>query len=302
MPPVRPSRPSCTPGLHWLTTDDGSSTLLDTLLNECYHSGCGAVAESLVVYVKNSGTLQQLASGNPMRIFEVGLGTGSALLLTAALAEHFQTDLDYWAIEKRLLPHELIAELKLTQHLQPALSQNRFFASSEQVLELSAFDSLSNLEIHWAEIVRKIDRESMRACTPALNHSGQAESNLGSSQEMVSPYGHYREQLSSKVTLNLLLGDILLPETIQPARQLAGSFDAIYFDPFSPATVPHLWQLPIFDLMFGLLRPGGTLTTYCVKSSVRSLMQSVGFELQRISGPVGGKREVLLATKVVAGC
>ncbi len=53
--PKRPTTPTSSAGLHWQITDDGSRTLWDERLDETYHSGCGAVAESLVVYLLNSG-------------------------------------------------------------------------------------------------------------------------------------------------------------------------------------------------------------------------------------------------------
>lgn len=42
---------------------------------------------------------------------------------------------------------------------------------------------------------------------------------------------------------------------------------------------------------------GGILTTYCAKGAVRRLLQSVGFTVERLPGPPGGKREILRATK-----
>lgn len=37
--------------------------------------------------------------------------------------------------------------------------------------------------------------------------------------------------------------------------------------------------------------------TYCVKGDVRRTLQKVGFEVEKIKGPIGGKREVLKARK-----
>ena len=37
--------------------------------------------------------------------------------------------------------------------------------------------------------------------------------------------------------------------------------------------------------------------TYCAKGAVRRLLQSVGFTVERLPGPPGGKREILRATK-----
>ena len=42
--------------------------------------------------------------------------------------------------------------------------------------------------------------------------------------------------------------------------------------------------------------PGGILTTYCAKGEIRRRLQRVGFIVERLAGPPGGKREILRAT------
>ncbi|HMU44891.1 MAG TPA: tRNA (5-methylaminomethyl-2-thiouridine)(34)-methyltransferase MnmD [Chitinophagaceae bacterium] len=73
-------------------------------------------------------------------------------------------------------------------------------------------------------------------------------------------------------------------------------FDIIYFDAFAPAAQPELWTKEIFDKMFGLLKPGGTLVTYCSKGEVRRNMIAAGFKVEKIPGPPG-KREMLRAIR-----
>lgn len=74
-------------------------------------------------------------------------------------------------------------------------------------------------------------------------------------------------------------------------------FDAIYFDPFDPATNPELWTLETLRGMYQRLVPGGRLTSYCVKSDVRRRLMETGFAVSKVPGPVGGKREVLVAER-----
>lgn len=65
-----------------VTTSDGSHTLYVPELGEHYHSVHGAVQESTHVFIKHG--LQALPVGEgPIYIFEMGLGTGLNLLLTA---------------------------------------------------------------------------------------------------------------------------------------------------------------------------------------------------------------------------
>lgn len=75
-------------------------------------------------------------------------------------------------------------------------------------------------------------------------------------------------------------------------------FDAIYFDPFSPESSPRLWQSDILAVMHAVTRPNGRLTSYCVNRQVRDAMQTAGWHVGKSPGPPGGKREVLIATRL----
>ncbi|HEY6160692.1 MAG TPA: tRNA (5-methylaminomethyl-2-thiouridine)(34)-methyltransferase MnmD [Bacteroidia bacterium] len=74
-------------------------------------------------------------------------------------------------------------------------------------------------------------------------------------------------------------------------------FDLIYFDAFAPRVQPELWTEEIFGRMFGSLRPGGILVTYCAKGEVKRNMKAAGFTIERLPGPKG-KREMTRALKV----
>lgn len=74
------------------------------------------------------------------------------------------------------------------------------------------------------------------------------------------------------------------------------AFDLVYYDAFAPHAQPELWAPAIWQKLFGLLKPGGMLVTYCAKGQVRRDMQAAGFTVERLPGPPG-KREMLRATK-----
>jgi tRNA U34 5-methylaminomethyl-2-thiouridine-forming methyltransferase MnmC len=63
-----------------IVTSDGSHSLLNTELDETYHSRHGAVQESLHVFIRNG--LEKIHK-RPVNVFEVGFGTGLNALLTA---------------------------------------------------------------------------------------------------------------------------------------------------------------------------------------------------------------------------
>lgn len=108
---------------------------------------------------------------------------------------------------------------------------------------------------------------------------------------------------------NLIVGDAVLEVAIGDAVQWccgpihhrykdsAQQFDAIYFDPFSPESSPRLWQADIFATMHDVTKPTGRLASYCVNRQVRDAMKAAGWDVGKIAGPPGGKREVLVATR-----
>lgn len=114
------------------------------------------------------------------------------------------------------------------------------------------------------------------------------------SVESVKTQGHpyvFGVSTARRVTLQLLLYDF------RNVPMPAGPFDAIYFDPFGPDVNKEIWQANFLATMYPLLKPGGTLVSYCVKSAVQQSLRNAGFEVRAVRGPAGGKRQVLIATR-----
>ena len=78
---------------------------------------------------------------------------------------------------------------------------------------------------------------------------------------------------------------------------LPHDIDIVYFDAFAPEKQPEMWSAEVFARIHQAMRPGGVLTTYCAKGAIRRLLQSTGFTVERLAGPIGGKREILRAVK-----
>jgi tRNA U34 5-methylaminomethyl-2-thiouridine-forming methyltransferase MnmC len=102
------------------------------------------------------------------------------------------------------------------------------------------------------------------------------------------------EQQSFRVAI-----DRVVFERIENPRSIFANlrepFDAIYHDPFSPEVAPDLWNVDLFAELRSVLNPSGRLVTYCVKSTVQRALKAADFRIEKTRGPVGGKREVLIA-------
>ena len=72
--------------------------------------------------------------------------------------------------------------------------------------------------------------------------------------------------------------------------------DAWYFDGFSPARNPELWDADLLKVAADLTAHGGTLATYTAAGWVRRNLQAAGFEIEKAEG-FAGKREMVKGRK-----
>ncbi|QDV23927.1 tRNA (5-methylaminomethyl-2-thiouridine)(34)-methyltransferase MnmD [Aureliella helgolandensis] len=272
--PDRARFPAGCPELEWVLTDDGSRTLRHRVLDETFHSGCGALSETLVVYLDHSGVAERLHTGRATRVLEYGLGTCTALLLTAALAEACRVPLVYTALELHLVSGDLVRGLGLVERVQQAELGECWPKAVPTWLTDHCFDALAPLQAdlaHWLDQLPPWPPGPLPRITSC--------------------------QLGLQTTLELWQGDAQGFPTQQKVDQDREPVDAVYFDPFSPESCPELWTPAVYSTAFQALRPGGILVSYCVKGTVRREIGSVGFQTERLAGPAGGKREVLRAVR-----
>lgn len=231
------------PGFHWqmVDTDDGSRTLQCLSTGQTFHSGSGALAESLLVFLENSLVRGRLQRGLPVRVLEIGFGSGLNFWLTASAAMRGRAHLEYVAIDTCLVPRRVMVQLGFA---------------------------------------------GIPACQPAFDR-------ILPEMPETPPSAPGRLQVQSEdVHLDVWTGDAC---HIDWSRW--PPFDAIYHDPFSPETSPELWNASMLGSLAASLRPGGRLVTYCVKSEIRKRLLQTGLNVFKTRGPVGGKREVLVAEK-----
>ena len=88
---------------------------------------------------------------------------------------------------------------------------------------------------------------------------------------------------ATEITSYLTLKKVRCDFTRHCMWQGERSYDIAYFDAFAPDKQEGVWT-PV-------------LVTYCAKGSVRRDLQSAGFDVERLPGPPGGKREMLRATR-----
>lgn len=113
--------------LEVIITSDGSHSLINTELNETYHSIHGAIQESIHVFIKNGLDYFQKGSQLPtIRILEVGFGTGLNALLTLQYSLSQATKILYESLEAFPIEGETIVKLNYPKALDFPDAKNYF--------------------------------------------------------------------------------------------------------------------------------------------------------------------------------
>lgn len=101
-----------------ITTEDGSHSLYHEELQETYHSFHGAYRESIHVFMIYGldSWLARNPRKYPIRIFEVGFGTGLNAWLTLVWAEQNQIPILYHTIEPFPIEKEIYDQLNYIEH------------------------------------------------------------------------------------------------------------------------------------------------------------------------------------------
>jgi tRNA U34 5-methylaminomethyl-2-thiouridine-forming methyltransferase MnmC len=101
------------------TTSDGSHSLLNTDLNETYHSTHGAIRESVHVFInKGFDFVIEKTGAKEIHILEIGFGTGLNALLTLQKVLNSEVKVFYTTIEAFPLGEEVWARLNYADTLQ----------------------------------------------------------------------------------------------------------------------------------------------------------------------------------------
>lgn len=113
--------------LEYCPTDDGVDTLYSPQYGQTFHSRHGALIEAEHVFLKGTGVKARLAAGRPTTVLEIGFGTGLNFLLTAGESRLMNAPLRYVALEKALLPVEVLAQLNHGDKLTAAADIRQAF-------------------------------------------------------------------------------------------------------------------------------------------------------------------------------
>lgn len=269
-----------------ITSSDGSNTLKLEEFDECYHSTNGAFAEACHIYI-HSG-LEELWNYHRVCVIDVGLGTAlnciTTLLWHQALVRSGTPapQIHYIGLEKYPISFDEALMLNFPEHI-----------TEKQSLLYPTLHNFSRT------VPAKREQDSTQVCPTCGERDMFCREEVGRWFEMI-------HMVDWEKDIELAQGFTLTKQRCDITECLAGDFcsrlypeapSAIFYDTFSPATQPHLWDKRIFEEIFKGSQPGSILTTYSSKGIVKQALREAGFKLERLPGPAG-KRHILRARKI----
>lgn len=263
-------------------TEDGSHTLFSEMAGQTYHSSHGAVQESRHIFISQLELVngqqstvnrqqanvdsQQLTVEGDLAVLEIGFGTGLNALLAACWAKENGVRVNFSTIE--LFP--------LESAVYEELNYGRLLGEDELFLELH--------EAEWDAGLQEIVPE-FAICKykkDIVEWLRNAQCTMHNAESLI---------LSSGAQ-----GDLEVNFIAKASKAFGSQFDVVFFDAFSPDAQPELWTEEVFRNVYGLMKEGGVMTTYCAKGDVRRAMLAAGFKVEKLQGPPG-KRHILRAMK-----
>lgn len=281
------------------STADGSSTLQLTQFGETYHSRNGAYTEAMHIYIKNglehlfesvanrsyAAPAETPAVGDTsgpdsspvhLNIFDVGLGTGLNCILTWVWQQQLrQAGLPYPRITYCGIEKYPIHTSEIEQFNYPTIIAQHTDFPPDKLSEI--FRLMHSCP--WEKDVEVPNLTGTKHPAPLCYRGAgctEVDFILHKSCADIADLGaeYYRE-----AGRHSWGGDASIPSVV-------------YYDTFSPATQPNLWDETIFRNIASGCTPGSLLATYCSKGTVKQALRSAGFTLERLPGPPG-KRHIL---------
>ncbi len=131
-------------------TGDGSSTILQKLLNVTYHSIHGSVQESNHVFIKEG--IEKLKDKTKITIIEFGFGSGLNALLSYKFAQLNQVEIQYFTFEKFPIEMEIYSQLEFGFNKEEFAIYLKMHESIwEKEIQLSPFFTFKKLNVDFMD-------------------------------------------------------------------------------------------------------------------------------------------------------
>src|SRR4051812_8010132 len=149
--------------------------------------------------------------------------------------------------------------------------------------------------LHYVAIEKHpFQLDDLRALHGRYEQLKEEAAQLHAAWPMLLPGVHRLELDGGSVVLTLFFADI------GRLRELRLAADAVYLDGFSPAKNAEMWSPQVLRAVSRMCAKNATAATWSVAASVRSALETVGFETEKTKG-FGTKKEMLRARLIRNG-
>jgi tRNA U34 5-methylaminomethyl-2-thiouridine-forming methyltransferase MnmC len=114
-----------------VNTKDGSKSVFSKKFDASFHSWYGAVTEAKHVFIENGLAYRHMQGITPVKVLEIGYGTGLNAILSGIYALENDVEVIYSGLDKYEFPRELVKELNYAAFFDP--SYNDFIRNINDV-------------------------------------------------------------------------------------------------------------------------------------------------------------------------
>ena len=260
-------------------TEDGSHTLFSEMAGQTYHSSHGAVQESRHIFISQLELVNgQWSMVNGQRSNVDSQQSTVNGQQSTVNRQQANVDSQQSTVEGDLAVLEIGFGTGLNALLAACWAKENGVRVNFSTIELFPLESAVYEELNYG---RLLGEEELFLKL----HEAEWDAGL---QEIVPEFAICKYK---KDIVEWLDGQ----QSTVSSQQL-GLYDVVFFDAFSPDAQPELWTEEVFRNVYGLMKEGGVMTTYCAKGDVRRAMLAAGFKVEKLQGPPG-KRHILRAMK-----
>ena len=253
-------------------TEDGSHTLFSEMAGQTYHSSHGAVQESRHIFISQL----ELVAGQQSTVYsQQTIDNGQRSTVNGQQAN---VDSQQSIVDGGVSVLEIGFGTGLNALLAACWAKENGVRVNFSTIELFPLEREVYEELNYG---RLLGEEELFLKL----HEAEWDAGL---QEIVPEFAICKYK---KDIVEWLDGQ----QSTVSSQQL-GLYDVVFFDAFSPDAQPELWTEEVFRNVYGLMKAGGVMTTYCAKGDVRRAMLAAGFKVEKLQGPPG-KRHILRAVK-----
>lgn len=267
-------------------TGDGSVGLYNNGVQDIYHSSYGAKKEAKEKFIEPLDFNNNFSHKKELKILDIcfGIGYNTKALLEKLISTNYQgrVEIDILEYDKSLA-------------LISTFLKDGFFKKSPEISYILTREIMNEIYKNKDAINKLMgDKDCKKFIEPYYVNLIKIYRNLGYTYDPLRQnksflhniYYHCISQRNKKPPNLLKINKFKLNVHFDDARtsvqRLAGDYDIIFLDAFTPTKLPTLWSLQFFMELHRLSSDDSILVTYSNSSAVRHAMIESGFCVGKI--------------------